>query len=233
MKEIWKKHKLLIISLGFVLVAFLAAYFVVVPLIRKITEKADKIQEEIMDNDINKKKLDKIGDLEDQYNYFQQNKTALSVILDENEQVLFIKKLEGLAEETGNSISLKANDENDPNAAKNNNSGNKKKKDEEETIQEKLGYDKYFSLQINLEGSYAGLIRFVHKLENSTYYINVISITSKKETEKDSDKAAASSQVGSIFTPSILKPGSEAEKSTPEEKEFVSSVINIIVYTKK
>ncbi len=107
MKNIWKKHKLKMIVVAYFIGIFLVAQFVIRPMVGKTKDKADDIQKKLIDMQEDKGRLDKIPEMKDASGLIQEKKESLDVILVSEKEVDFIKKLESLADETGNKIALK------------------------------------------------------------------------------------------------------------------------------
>ena len=164
--------------------------------------------------------------MEKDYAGFESNQPAMDVILGAQDEVDFIKKLEAIAQETGNTISLQVNDLAAGSSAKN------KKKDEDKSIREKLKYPNFISMSISLTGNYANLVNFIKKLENTPYYVNIISLDCKKEVETSEKKVAVepTSQVG-IFMPGG-NPAPAPERIISEQEEVLNSILSVVIYTK-
>jgi hypothetical protein len=232
-KKIWKNHKLIIITAGYSVAILLVIVFLAVPLVNKLVEKADSIQKNIIDDQISRERVDKIPQMEELDKVYQSKKDELDVILDPNGEVDFIKKLEALADETGNKMTIKVDE-----AAANAKAPAPavESKDSKKSIKESLGYDKYISIQISLKGDYAELVNFVHKLENFRYYVNIISIESKKEVEISENKitpeASKSSDIFAALGAPIqtAAPQAQIEK---KEKDILASTLKVVIYTKK
>jgi len=207
-------------------------YGAVIPGIKNIKNTADKIQEKLMDNQIAKKRLENIPEMEAASLNFQNKKSAVEAALDRSEKVNFIKKLESLAESTENKVIIKVIEEDSQNpAVKPKTSA--KKKNEEPSIKEKLEYQKYFLLELNVEGNYKGLVNFIHKAENTYNYVNIISLELKKTKEEDKKNFTARSQISDVFTPQNITPlGQSPDNKDQKKQEFISSILNVIVYTK-
>jgi Na+-translocating ferredoxin:NAD+ oxidoreductase RnfG subunit len=227
MKSIWINHKLKIILAIYVIVAAVFVRFVAIPLVENIKNKSDEIQEKIIDGQINQTRLSKVGQMEDDFNVYETKKESLNVILDTRDEVEFIKELEAMAQDTGNTISLDVQD----NPASSPKATAAKKKDE--GIIDKLSYKDYVSMEITLKGNYTGLVNFIQKLENFRYYVNIVSLSLNKETqtEDNTPSPAAPSSLG-VFSPIISNP-SAPQKIERKEKEILKSVLDVIIYTKK
>jgi hypothetical protein len=234
LKTFLKKYKISVVILAYLVFVFLLYRLAIFPLTQSVRDKADDIQKRIVDNQIEKERLGKISELEEAYGEYQKNKETLEVVLDAQYEVDFIKKLEILAEETGNKISLKI-EEADKKTADKNKAVLDKKKEEEKTVREKLSYNNFISMQINLRGNYVSLVNFIHKLENSAYYVNILSIDIKKEKEALEKKIEkVNVQSDTLFTPgSKTAPKEEPASNEPQEREILNTTLNVVIYLKK
>ncbi|MDQ1284396.1 MAG: hypothetical protein QG620_744 [Patescibacteria group bacterium] len=228
------KNKFLIIISVYFLGTVLLLRFAAMPYVAKLKSQADSIQERIIDNQIEGARFEEIPRMEEMYNNYQKNEDFVNVILDPNEQLSFIKSLEDLAEDTGNKISLKAEDPGSASqTARARRSDSKEGDKGGKDIMGSLPYDRYFPMEITLEGDYQGLANFVRKLENFNYYVNIISIDAKKTIqlpeEKTATTAANPSDSRNVFTPADSVPAVEEKK----EIEVITSVIKVVVYNKK
>lgn len=218
MINFWKKYKLWLSILITGILIGVAFFFVAYKLIVKIKSVSDVVQEKTIDNENNQSRIAKIPEMEAAQRSFREREADLDATLDEDKEIDFIKKLEALAEVTGNRISLKI-DELDQKKAE----AAKKVKNAEESILGSLPYDKYITVQINLEGGYSELVNFIHKIENFGYYLNVVSINAVKnaskeaEAQKDRSPFSASRSGGNITL----------------EKETIKTAITVVVYLKK
>jgi len=213
MKDFWKKYKLwlsIAIYLSAVAVLFL---FVVMPLLGAIQKKSDEIQKIKIDTQISQGRIDKLPEMRELHAILDQEKNSLNVILDQNNSVDFIKKLELLAQETGNKISLKIDD----NSTVAKSSKDSKDKKTVEGVASSLPSDNYLSMEITLEGKYENFASFLHKIENLDYYVNVLSLSLIKETVEQE----------SSYNEAGLKKETDAD-----QKSILVSKLNIIVYRK-
>jgi Tfp pilus assembly protein PilO len=214
MRDFWKKYKLwlsIVICLSLTAVSF---FFVVSPLLGDIQEKSDEIQKIKIDNEISQERIAKLPEMRELHAIFGQEKDNLIVVLDQNSSVEFIKKLELLAQETGNSIGLKIDDRSE---SIKNNKGNDAKKDSED-ISANLPSKSYLSMEIDLEGKYENFVSFLYKLENLDYYVNILSISLIKETV---DQSASHDELN-------VK---RKEEATGES--ILVSKLKVVVYTKE
>lgn len=216
MKDFWKKYKLWVnIILYF---AAMAAVFLLItkPLLLGIQEKSDEIEKVKIDNQISQERIAKLPEMGELHTVFAQEQKNLNVVMDQNNSVDFIKKLELLAQETGNKISLKIDDGSVATKSANDSKAVKGKKDAE-SIMSNLPAENYLSMEITLEGKYENFIQFLYKLENLNYYVNVISLSLAKETVDDSGGNSG------------LSPNQEKNIAP---KDILVSSLKIIVYIK-
>lgn len=211
MKPIWKKYNLWISGGIFLAVIFLIWFFVILPIRRNIEASADEIQKKNIDNDIYKERVQKIPEMEKTQAIFEGNKNNLKIFLNGSSEVDFIKKIESVAEETGNKITLKIEESANQKPAK-----KEDKKDEADIKNALPGNNKYVTIQISLEGDYESLFDFTRKLENINYYVNVISLDLNKAIVEKEDNPFAST---------------DAKKAGGNiEKEIIKSNLEAIVY---
>lgn len=217
MRVFWKKYKLWLSIVIWLFLAAISFFFVVSPLLNDIRGKSDEVQKIKIDNEINQGRIAKLPEMKERHVIFEQEENNLSVVLDQSSSVEFIKKLELLAQETGNKIGLKIDDSSE---LSKNDKGNavKKGKNDSEDISANLPSDSYLSMEITLEGKYENFLSFLYKLENLNYYVNVLSLSLVKETvDRTSDQDGTSAN---------------KEEKTAEENILIST-FRIIAYTKE
>ncbi|PJA87153.1 MAG: hypothetical protein CO141_00925 [Candidatus Moranbacteria bacterium CG_4_9_14_3_um_filter_42_9] len=216
MKDFWKKYKFWINIVSYALLLAALSFFIIKPLLSGIREKSDAIEKVKIDNQISQERIAKLPEMGEMRAVFNQEKKNLNVVLEQNNSVDFIKRLELLAQETGNIISLKIDDVST--AAKDGASSKAKKpKKDDESIVSGLPSDKYLFIEITLEGKYENFIQFLYKLENFDYYVNVLSLSLvKEEVDQSADGSGAN-----------LK---KAENIQPEN--ILVSTLSIAVYIK-
>ncbi len=231
MKEIFKKYKILIVTLTFLVLLLTIIFFVAKPFVNRIKEKADNIQKKKLDNQMDKKRIVQIPEMEEDEKNILGNEEEIDVILNHNGEVEFIKKLEEIAEQTGNKMTLNVDEKTANSKVK----ADGRKDDKEKSILNNLSYGDYINIKITLEGNYLEFINFINKLENFRYYVNIISLDLKKNvkiTEGINSEAPKSGSIFSAPNPESL-PKNELEKViSKKEKDTLLSTINIIVYIK-
>lgn len=223
----WEKYKTQLAVVSYIFLVFAFSCWVVFPYLARIKEKSDDIQGKLIDNEMSEARLKKIPEMEDAFNKYKENKSALEVVLDPDSEVDFIKKIENIALETGNRITLKILDD-DVNKSDRRAVA---RGQEEKPISDELTHKERLSMEINLEGDYLGLINFMNKLENLNPYVNVLTISLKKE-------AAYGESSSQVVSSDGLFNSTEIVSDTPlgggkEGKEFIASSIGVVVYIKK
>jgi hypothetical protein len=220
MKNIWLKNKLLIIIVGYAIIFSLAIYFLVFLLISKIRYTSDQIQQNIIDQRIEESRLSNLPKMEKDWQDYQVQKNLTNVTLSPGSEISFIEGIDSIAQQSGNVIDLKIGDQVDPVEIAKIKKDAKKSKGEK-GIMDEIGYDNYFPMQINLRGDYESLVNFVHMLENSHFYVNIVSIESKKMIINNNSDSNSN-----MFS-------SDETKKDNEVEEIISSNINALVYTQK
>lgn len=215
MKNIWLKNKLSIIISGYILFFGAMAYFLVFPLVFRVKYVSDQIQEKIIDQRVEEARLNTLPEMEKDWAYFQMQKSSMDVIMSPGSEISFIESIDSIAQKSGNMIDLKIGDQIDPKEIAKIRASSKNKK-EQKGIMDEVSYTNYFPMQINLRGDYKSLTEFIHMLENGRFYVNIISVNSKKQLiEKDSN---------------IIN-SKKSEEESP--KEAIISSINAITYTQR
>ena len=215
MKDFIIKYKIQLIIGLYAILAASFFYFIITPLVERIIAKADTIQQSKVDAELNDKRLSMVSAMENNYTEFSSNENSFDITIDAAREVDFIKELEVLADQTGNKIEFKVQDPIDTKTSS-------KAKGAENDIKSRLSYSNYLSMQIALEGSYSGLLNFVHKLENYKNYVNIIGISSEKKV--------TANVVGSS---SPFSTANSVQTKLAADKESVNSILDVVVYIKK
>lgn len=214
MKDFLKIYKIQLIIGTYVAVVFALLYFVGMPIIDKINNKADEIQQKKIDGELNEKRLADVPSMKENYNKFKDNEGDFTIVIEPNSEVELIKELEAIAAETNNKIEFRIQDVADVKTAA-------KQKGNEGDIKTKLAYANYLSMKIAIEGDYVNLLNFIHKLENYKKTVNIISVSSEK---KEPDMSA--------INPNPFDAASNTKK-VAVGKEIVNSILDVVVYIKK
>jgi hypothetical protein len=234
MNNFLKKHKIASSVIAFLLIVVGLCYWAGLFVAKRIKTKANLIQERVIDNNLEKLKIEKIPRMEETNAEFEKNKEAIGTILAANSKVDFIKYIESLAEETNNGIEIKVLSENQDKSVVKEIAKETVKKDavkkDKKSIEDGLLYKQYISMQVDLTGNYQSFLNFMHKLENNKYYVNIVSFNLKKETAEKEDllKNENSGSGDIFFSPSSSQNIVEIKKN--EDAMTLKSSLNILVY---
>lgn len=216
MKKIITENKSWILIGGYVIFIVVFIYCYLSPGIAKIEDQAKKIQEKILDKKILENRLSQLSDMEAKSQNFNQNKENLGKIVTDSEEVEFIKYIENLAQETGNEVNIVVpeNQYNDEKAKK----ASKVFQENGGDIIADLSSKKFIILEVSLAGDFQQAFNFIEKIENSSYYSNVISFNMEKVESSQENRS------NSIFSPTFSK------SSYASAKTYLKTVINLVVY---
>ncbi len=227
MNDFWKKYKIKIIIITYIVTIFSLIRFVAVPFVGKIKEKSDSIQEKIINNRISETRIGEIPAMKETLEKYQSDSEALEVILNSEKEVDFIKQMESIADATGNKIILSVGSNNTNEGGKNGPSN------KEKSIKDELKYKNYLPMDIGLRGNYFSLVNFINKIENTDYYVNVISIRSKKTLEKVSSPSSSMPPIDVFSAPDLSRDINPDLETIEDKKGILESTIKIIIYTEK
>ncbi len=222
MKSFWKKNSIWISIAGFAAFLGLLFFFAAVPFVNKIKSTSDAIEKKKLDNEINQQRMQQLPSIEQNYALFQKKENDLNVLLDSNSAVDFIKEMETLAQNTGNSIQFKVDDQSDSA------SGAAAKNIPKDDIRNKLPYADYLQMQITLAGDYPSFVKFLDKLENADYYVNVIGVNLAKNNAGDANQPAGSFDPFAASTVSL-----PSDKNNNAQVSELNSTIDLVIYLKK
>lgn len=211
-----------VIVSAYIVAVVLLIYFLAVPAVLKIGTVSDQIQEKLLDQEIIENRLGKLPQMEEDWRSYDSQRDSLETVLGADSEIGFIESIESIADKTGNIISLNIGSSADPQEISKIKRAIKGKDAEQKGILDEIAYMNYFPMQIKLKGNYAGLVNFIRMLENSRFYVNVISVETKKEVLDVSEEAKDN--------PFSQNADETAEKKN--KKEIINTDINAIVYTK-
>jgi len=228
MKKFFQKQREVITILVYVCVIIALIYFVVLPLLARISSTRDQIQEEHMKQDIKQQQISELPKMEEQYNILQSNEKSVDVLLDKNDAVVLIEKLEKLAQDSNNEISISVQD-----VATQKNATvitNSETKTDNELVND-LPSTNYLQMKITLTGDYNTMMNFVHSLESSEYYCDIIAIqiNQKEKTNEVSDIGMKT--LANPSNPNITKNTEETTDSNNDNK--IEASLDVVFYTKK
>lgn len=167
--------------------------FAVFPAMKKLYDKKEMLEKMRILTENIKVDLSKRGDYQESQEKIEAKREMIDNCLIGNESVVtLIEKIETIATETGNQISITPYQP-----------PKKKKKTEDEKAAEPAGTDKDASmsfLQVELYGEYANFLQFLYKIENMNYALKIdyaqIKIRSKNFlVDKEENKGSLESKI--------------------------------------
>lgn len=198
MKPIWNKFRETIVVVTYVIILALLFYFIVKPLINSVNFKTGEIQEKTLSQEGRAKKLSELPRLREQFNKIQGEKDNIRVLISLDRAVVLIEELEKIAEETGNNITINAEEKVDDKKVKN--------AGDESVLIKNLPSNNYLKVNILLAGNYGDVVNFIRKIENIQYWSDIISvnISNKKlnlinRTSNSSPFSRSSNDVDDFF----------------------------------
>lgn len=172
MKDFFKKNKIQLAIYIYLIIIGMILFFIARPIILKINEKNNRIQENIADQESRKDRISNLPAVRNQIEMVNNQEDKTELLLNDENTVNLIEKLEKISEETGNNIKIELSQENSSSQKANSSKKNSEKK---EVITDNLPSDTYIKMNISLKGRYENFLAFLRKLENSDYYSDVIS----------------------------------------------------------
>lgn len=227
MKNIWTNHKISVIILAYALAVAAVGWFAFRPLLASLQNTNNAIEENLLDQQIEQTRLQNLPEMEKDWNEYQTGKSSINVILDPGSEVGFIEGIETIAANTGNTINLQIGNLVTPDqiakTKQTTTASGGKQKAAAKSILGGITYNNYFPVEIDLSGSYSGLVKFIYTAENMQFYVNIVSISVKKDQVPIDSSGTFS---GDMFS-------SQGGGSNADQKEVLNTVINAIVYTQK
>ena len=214
-----KKQREIFAVLIYVLGIFALVYFGMRPIYQSIESKKNANQEEISIQDLKTKKLTELPKMQQQFEFVSEKKSAIDVLLAQDDAVLLIEKLEKLAESTGNKISITI-----PELQKKKTTTKK----EEKTILDTLPNDNFLLMDLMVSGNYQTVVSFMEKLESMEYLNDVVGV--QLDLHKQELKQEVAAEVN-VFSPT-LNP-KQPNKVAVKESEILDAKISVVFYLKK
>lgn len=209
--------------IGYILIVFLLVYFVVFSLIKKIDDVNYQIQEESMKQEIAKQHISELPKIQKQYSELENSLDLTRVLLDENEAVTLIERLEKTAKETENGIEIEVQSQTDQKKAP-----AKTKAGGEVLLADELPSQDYLQLKIVLDGSYASIVNFIKEIENFEYYCDITEVQINRS--EDTSKTRQGAESANPFSFGAKK---EEEKSVRDTNGPISSSLMVVFYKRQ
>lgn len=213
MKKFFNSQREIIAILLYAAIVYGLVYFVLMPLYREVENKRNQIQEEVVLQELQAKKIDELPKIKEQYAFIQSNKKDLTSLLEDDEVVL-IEKLESLAQDTNNNIKISV-----PEAASASRKPQQKKQDGK-SIADALPSDKYQQFSLVVSGDFQSIVKFIAKVESLSYFGDVLSIDIHK-----ADQTPINNQ-------NVFLPGDQGQQpqNGEDQKRELSANISAVFY---
>ncbi|MBP9728209.1 MAG: hypothetical protein KBD27_02415 [Candidatus Moranbacteria bacterium] len=231
MKELFNRYKKfspLLTTLGIFSGMGLIVWFGIIPFQNFVTDKADGIQEYHATRENRLGQMEKLPDLQSQFDNIQVEEDVLRILLSEERVVDFVQTLEQLAKETGVQVVIqsktgtiieekvkpkvvakKAGAETAETAVV------EKKSKTPATILESVPFDRYLHVEVVVKGEYKTIATFLHKMETLPLGLDVIGMTMGIRDQDESVKKVADPGRNPFL---ILGDGATTNPETNEEQ---------------
>lgn len=224
MKEFLHKKRLYLSIFVYLLLMAALLAFITVPLMKRIQIKMDEFQKKNEDYEIRRNRLGEIPRLKVQFEMAEIEESNINFLLDKNNTINLIERIENLSSSTGNEIKIEVM-EKESNLTVENIEMKQKEKSRNKGAEKKLIDDfaelKYLKFKINIKGKYDNFVNFVEKIENLNYHSDIIAIKTGKVVESK-DKVFQNP-----YNPAT-------EKANPDEKkvenDILESSVEILFY---
>jgi Tfp pilus assembly protein PilO len=225
-KNIWIKYKEYILILIYIVILFTLFYFVIKPMIGRIDYNANLIQEKITVQENFKRKLGMVAASKEQTEAIEKDEGKINVFIPRDQEIDLIEKIEKIAEETDNKISIEAvDDKNIDSSTKAKTVSNKVKEENKDDLKINTNNNDFIKFRITILGKYDNLVSFVKKIENMEYWSDIVSLkVSYKEPEKNPILSENSTDSTGLYE------DSEEKTSIVTEEETASSILEAIFY---
>ncbi len=195
------KHKIFASFGLFLLIVGVLTFFFIKPTLIEIENLFDSIQKKKLDIQIGKKKTKELPKIQKQFDLVESQKDTLDVLFQENNIVAVIEKLEKIAEDTNNVISVEIEEESEQ-GKKIKKKQKVEKTGDDENKKEKLlkafSAKDYFEMKIILLGDYKKALEFINKLDKIVPENNIKSfkMTVREISEKQKNVGSYQSGIG-------------------------------------
>lgn len=249
-----KKH-IPIISMFILFVAMgLVGWLAIFPIKRAISEKMDDTQKFYTSRENRNRQINKLPELEGQFQVIQADEKSLDILLKEDHIVDFVKTLEDLARETNTEISIASKEGNaiiekkaviDKSQTKDVTEGDSSApvavdKKKATGILDTLPFDRYLHLSVSVVGEYADIVNFLHKMETLPFALDIVGMEVHFKDSEAEQSSLPPITSGSGINPFLSPPSSEGVPVTevvpvvvPEKKHALEAIFDTVVYVDK
>ena len=228
MKNFLKGQREILALLGYGVVIFCLVYFVILPLIGRMHDMNDQIQQESMRQESAQAHISQLPKIQKQYQALQSDGDLSDVLLDKNKAVVLIEKLEKLAESTNNKIAISVQDDASS-------QGVKKVQPKVAASTAKLLIDdlpksNYLQMKITLTGDYNSVVAFIGMIEKFEYYTDITAIQINKYADSISASQAVSTS-GMFGSVAINVPNKVPIKQNATDANMLTASLDTVFYT--
>ena len=226
MKIFFLKNRIAVVLVAYCGLLFGVIYFAILPLLAHINSTNEQIQQELANRQGKEQRIAELPKIKQQYTDIEENKELISGLLDKNQAVTLIERLEKLANDTGNKIVISVKDapivdtKKIPQSAKD-------KDAKENPLRESLPSSNYLQMQITINGSYNNGINFIEALESFEYYADISGIQIKQA------KASSTQRDNSLLNPFSSSSASSGQKIKIDKAGDLDFILDVFFYTNK
>lgn len=231
----YKKFYPLLITVSIFSGMGLIIWFGILPFQKFVTEKADGIQEYYATRENRISQMEKLPDLQSQFENIQIEENALQILLSEERVVDFVQTLERLARETGVHVVIQSKtgtiieEKPKPKAAPKK-AGTEvseaevsdKKSKTPATLLESVPFDRYLHVEVVVKGEYKTIVTFLHKMETLPLGLDVIGMTMGIRDQEDLTNVVATDPGRNPFL--ILGDGVPTNPDTETKEELAVAI---------
>lgn len=220
---IWRKiRKLVAVSIFLVLIGG-TYFFVMSKMIAQMKEKKNHIQETVAIQEYQRERTGELQEMKSDFEMAEASEEKIASFLDKEHAVDFIQEIEKLSERTNSRVEIEVVPVETP-------AKNKNAKNSGDSIMGALPSKDYLQFNIKTAGTFLGLVKFINQLENSQYYLDVVSI--QVDANPDAGKERQEPERASLnpFASRSGADNSDEEKDVQNEEEVIAA-IGVVVYT--
>lgn len=213
----------------------LIVWFGILPFQNFVTEKADGIQEYYATRENRLSQMQKLPDLQSQFENIQAEEDVLQILLSEERVVDFVQTLERLAKETGVQVVIQSKtgtiieEKPKPKVAPKKavvesaeTEVTEKKSKTPATILESVPFDRYLHVEVVVQGEYKTIATFLHKMETLPIGLDVIGMTMGIRDQEESANVVTADPGRNPFL--ILGDGATDSPTTETKEELVAAI---------
>ena len=228
----------------------LAVFFVIQPMWLKNQDRLNQIQERTVDKEVVLLRRQQLPVIQDQVERIRQATSDLVVTASANDPIHWVRDLETLAKDTGNTITIEIDDTISPKpkvvakkpttqstpgkedtsntSTPNTSAASDNTKNPKRTLQGDMPFTTGQGLRLTVMGDYFSLTAFLKKLELLPYYVDVFSISFSKTDTPNSTSAPAPTVPRNIFQTTNDNAGS-GDSPVPKDIRPMQAILGVVV----